>query len=72
MVARVEFDPEGTEPTNEPPRLTIFSNLLVFINFLIHTAMVVSSILPLEAASRPWRGRSPIILLYLLFDNVHL
>jgi len=25
MVARLEFDPEDTEPTNEPPRLTITS-----------------------------------------------
>ena len=38
-MARAEFDPEGTEPTNEPPSLTIISNLLVISNFLIFTAM---------------------------------
>ena len=49
-MAREEFDPEGTEPTNEPLRLKIISNLLVFSNFLIHTARVVSSNLSLYAA----------------------
>jgi len=30
---------QGAEPTNEPPRLTIISNLLVFSNLLIPTVM---------------------------------
>ena len=38
-MTRAEFDPEGTEPTNEPPRLTIISNLFVFNNFLIPTTI---------------------------------
>src|SRR6218665_2185899 len=43
VVARMEFDPEGTEPTNEPRRLTIISNLFVFSNFLIPTATYMIS-----------------------------
>jgi len=36
-VIRVEFGPKGTEPTNEPSRLTSISYLFVFSNFLIPT-----------------------------------
>jgi len=47
VVARVEFDPEGTETTNEPLRLTIISNLFVFSNSLIPIATYMLSKTPL-------------------------
>ena len=46
-MSRVEFDAEGTDTTNEPLRLTIISNVLVFSNFLIPTATYLISKTPL-------------------------
>src|SRR6218665_3725160 len=39
MVSRVEFYPEGIEPTNEPPCVAIISNLFIFNNFLTPTTI---------------------------------
>ena len=54
---RVEFDPEGTEPTNEPPCLAIISNLFIFNNFLIPTTIQSTLIIFDHVTSRRFHDR---------------